>query len=61
MQPHGGSSVNKPDPQELLGTGPPTKGTHGGIDSSAYMAEDFLVGHEWEERPSGLRVFVAPV
>jgi hypothetical protein len=26
-----------------------------------YVAEDGLVGHQWEERPSGLRVFNAPV
>jgi hypothetical protein len=28
---------------------------------STYVAEDGLVGHQWEERPSGLRVFNAPV
>ena len=28
---------------------------------AAYVAEDGLVGHQWEERPSGLRVFNAPV
>ena len=27
----------------------------------AYVAEDGLVGHQWEERPSDLRVFNAPV
>ena len=26
----------------------------------AYVAEDGLVGHEWEELPLGLRVFNAP-
>jgi hypothetical protein len=26
-----------------------------------YVAEDGLVGHQWEERPSGLRVFDAPL
>ena len=26
----------------------------------AYVAEDGLVGHQWEERPLGLRVFDAP-
>jgi hypothetical protein len=26
-----------------------------------YVAEDGLVGHQWEERPLGLRVFDAPV
>ena len=28
---------------------------------AAYVAEDGLVGHQWEERPLGLRVFDAPV
>jgi hypothetical protein len=27
----------------------------------AYVAEDGLVAHQWEERPLGLRVFNAPV
>jgi hypothetical protein len=26
-----------------------------------YVAEDGLVGHQWEERPMGLRVLNAPV
>jgi hypothetical protein len=26
-----------------------------------YVTEDGLVGHQWEERPLGLRVFDAPV
>ena len=26
-----------------------------------YVAEDGLVGHQWKERPLGLRVFNAPV
>ena len=26
-----------------------------------YVAEDGLVGHQWEQRPSSLRVFNAPV
>jgi hypothetical protein len=29
--------------------------------STAYVAEDGLVGHQWEEWPLGLRVFNAPV
>jgi hypothetical protein len=41
------------------------KSTHGGtcgpVAPAANMAEDGLVGHQWEERPSGLRVFNAPV
>jgi hypothetical protein len=28
---------------------------------ATYVAEDGLVGHQWEERPLGLRVFNAPV
>ena len=28
---------------------------------ATYVAKDGLVGHKWEERPSGLRVFNAPV
>ena len=28
---------------------------------ATYVAEDDLVGHQWEERPLGLRVFDAPV
>jgi hypothetical protein len=28
---------------------------------AAFVAEDGLVGHQWEERPLGLRVFDAPV
>jgi hypothetical protein len=28
---------------------------------AAYVAEDGLVGHQWEERPLGLRVFDVPV
>jgi hypothetical protein len=28
---------------------------------AAYVAEDDLVGHQWEERPLGLRLFDAPV
>jgi hypothetical protein len=26
-----------------------------------YVAEDGLIGHQWEERPLGVRVFDAPV
>ena len=28
---------------------------------ATYVAEDDLVGHQWEERPLGLSVFNAPV
>ena len=28
---------------------------------AAYVVEDGLIGHQWEEQPLGLRVFDAPV
>ena len=34
------------------------KSVRGGI---TYVAEDGLIGHQWEERPLGLRGFNAPV
>ena len=52
------------NPLELPGTGPPTKEyiyMEGPMAPAAHMAEDGLVGHQWEERPSGLRVFDAAV
>ena len=56
MQPHGGNiSLNRPEPPELPGTGPKPN-THG-----AGLEEDGLVGHPWEKKPSGLRVFNASV
>ena len=33
----------------------------GPMAPATYVAEDGLVGHQWEERPLGLRVFNAPV
>jgi hypothetical protein len=30
------------------------------IALATYVAEDGLVGHQWEEQPLGLRVFDAP-
>ena len=60
MQPHGGSNCfNWPDPLELVGTESPTK--EGPMALGAYMTEDGLVGHQWEERPLVLRVFNVPV
>jgi hypothetical protein len=48
--------------QELLGTRPPTKEyMEEPMALAPYVAEDGLVGHQWEERPLGLRVFDAPV
>ena len=48
--------MNQPGTPELPGTKPPVKedhgGTHGGTMAPAiYVAEDGLVGHQWEERP----------
>ena len=38
------------------------KNTHGvTLALATYVAEDGLVGHLWEERPLGLRVFDVPV
>jgi hypothetical protein len=33
----------------------------GPMAPAAYVAEDRLVGHQWEERPLGLRMLDAPV
>ena len=46
-------------PSDLLGAGPPTK--EGPMALGAYMTEDGLVGHQWEELPLGLKGFNAPV
>ena len=45
------------------GTGSPTKEYTRRLPMAlaTYVAEDGLVGHQWEERPLGLRVFNAPV
>jgi hypothetical protein len=60
LQPHGRSNnVNWPDLLELPGTVPPTKEYT--LAPAAYVAEDGLVGHKWEERPLGLSGFNAPV
>jgi hypothetical protein len=39
--------MNKPVPPEL-------------ISLDAYVAEDALVGHHWEERPLGIANFLCP-
>jgi hypothetical protein len=39
--------------QRIHGEGPMAPAT--------YVAQDGLVGHQWEERPLGLRVFDAPL
>ena len=60
LQPHGGGKqqCQPARPPELLGTGPPTKEY---TWKDPYVAEDILVGHQWEEWPLGLRGFNAPV
>jgi hypothetical protein len=30
------------------------------VSLSAYVAEDGLVGHHWEERPLGIAIFICP-
>jgi hypothetical protein len=64
LQPHGGSnSVNRPIPLELPRDWTTNQRIHmeGPMSLAAYVAEDGLVGHQWEERPLGLKVFDAPV
>ena len=41
--------MDPPVPPELPGTKPPTK--EGPMSLAAHVAEDGLVGHQWEERP----------
>ena len=50
-------------PWSSPGTGSPTKEYSRRLPMAlaTYVAEDRLVGHQWEERPLGLRVFNAPV
>jgi hypothetical protein len=44
--------MNQPVPAELPGTKPPTKEyTWWDMAPVAYVAEDDLVDHQWEERP----------
>jgi hypothetical protein len=44
--------MNQPLPPELPVTKPPTKEyTVGPMAPAAYVAEDGLVCHQWEERP----------
>ena len=52
--PMGGATVS---------TGPTNQRVHmeGPRASATYVAEDGLVGHQWEEWPLGLREFDAPV
>jgi hypothetical protein len=47
--------MNKPVPPELPGLNHQTcVHMKGLMDPAAYVAEDGLVGHQWEERPSVL-------
>ena len=65
--PVGGATVSTsqtPPPLELPGTGPPTKEytwKDPWFQPHMWQKMDGLVGHQWEERPLGLRVFDAPV
>ena len=66
MQSHGESnSVNRPDPPspELAGDWTTNQRVHmeGPMAQAAYVAEDGLVGHQWEEQSLRLRVFHAAV
>jgi hypothetical protein len=48
-------------PPELPETGPPTKEhMERPMALATYVAEDDFVGHQWDERPLGLRVLDAP-
>jgi hypothetical protein len=58
----GHNSVNRPDPRAprdwTTNQRVPMKGP---MALASYVAEDGLVGHQWEEQPLGLRGFDAPV
>jgi hypothetical protein len=48
--------MNQSVPPELLGTKPPTRGyMERPMAPATYVAEDGIVGHQWEERPFVLR------
>jgi hypothetical protein len=50
-----GSATQKVEQQyELISTPPEL------VSLDAYVAEDGLVGHHWEERPLGLANFICP-
>ena len=64
MQPHGGSnSVKRSDPPRLPEDWTTNQRIHmeRSMALAIYVAENGLVGHQWEERPLGLRMFNAPV
>jgi hypothetical protein len=57
LQPH-----RRNKPPKLPGTKSPTKQYLVGLMApAAYVAEDGLVGHQWEERPLVLRRLDVPV
>jgi hypothetical protein len=44
--------MNQPGHPELPGTKPPTRvHMEGPMAIAAYVAEEALIGHQWEERP----------
>jgi hypothetical protein len=55
LQPHReNKNINQPDPSDLPRTKPPTKEyihMEGHMAPAAYVAEDGIVRHQWEERP----------
>jgi hypothetical protein len=62
LQPHWKNNMNQPVPPELPGTKQPTRVyMEGPMTPAAYVAEDGLVGHQWEERLLVLRRLDAPV
>ena len=56
------SNISQPDLPELPGTKPPTRvHMEGPMAKAAYVAQDKLVEHQWEEQLLGLSVYDAPV
>ena len=49
FEPHRRNNMNQPVTPELPGTKPPIKKNP--MAPAAYVAEDGLVSHQWEERP----------
>jgi hypothetical protein len=54
----GSNSVNQPESQSSQGLDHQPKVP---MAPAAYIAEDDIVGHQWEEKPLGLRVINAPL
>jgi hypothetical protein len=53
--------LNQLVPPELLGTKPPIKHMLGHVALGVYVADDGLVGHQWEEIPYVLLRLYDPV